>query len=231
MIGKNLYKKSRIYDFFMRSFGYEQSIRRFLKQVDLPYTGAAKVLDAGCGTGILGLSMLARFPEATLVATDLEPNFLLATLSNAKRWAIGSDRIQVGISNITDPAWVTMESHSVQLKDNSFDIICLGGVIAYSACIETSLNVLVRLLKPGGTLVDLDMSESPAARFVAKRYDYANLPLTRLVDILRVAGCEVAIQKLGLKHMPASLTRTGIIARKQPAACDSSQRNIFIGPN
>lgn len=216
MLSPELYKKSRVYDFFMKSLGYDRSLRRFLDGVELTYSGPIKILDAGCGTGILGTSLLGRFPDATLLATDLEANFLHATLENSRRWGITSHRIEVGLSNITDPSKVTkLDGEVVRLSENSLDIICLGAVIGYSDCVETSLKSLVNLLKPKGTLIDLDMNDSPTSRFVSRKYDYVNFPTERIVEILQEAGCEVRIQKFGFKHLPATFTRTAIIARKR----------------
>lgn len=216
MLNTELYKKSRVYDFFMKSMGYEKSLRRFLDGVELSYTGPIKILDAGCGTGILGTSMLVRFPEATLLATDLEPNFLHTALENSRRWGIASHRIEVGLSNISDPSKVTkLDGETIRLGENSFDIICIGAVIGYSDCVETSLKILVNLLKPNGTLIDLDMNNSPAANFVSKRYDYVNFPTERIQGFLQDADCDVRIQKFGLKHVPATFTRKAIIAKKK----------------
>ena len=87
MISTKLYKSSRIYDFFLKLLGYENGIDRFLRELKLNCSAGCRILDAGCGTGLLGLHFLERFPGARLQATDLEPTFLHATLANAKNEA------------------------------------------------------------------------------------------------------------------------------------------------
>lgn len=199
----------------MKFLGYESSIDRFLASVDLECSGAIRILDAGCGTGLLGLHFLNRFPQSTLQATDLEPNFLDATIANAQKQGINKDRISVGVANISKPQQITCQENEVtELAAGSFDLICIGAVVGYADDIEASLRGLVRLLAPGGYVVNLEMNESLSGKFVSRRYHYSNISLQRMQDVLVDEGCEVTSTKFGIRHLPAKLTRTGVIARK-----------------
>lgn len=215
MINPTLYKKSRVYDFFIKSLGYERSLDRFLQHLPLEHRGALRILDAGCGTGLLGLGLLRRFPDAQLIATDLEPNFLKKTLQNAKARGVAEDRIQVGTADITHPSrFTTLAGTEMSIETNSIHLICVGAVIGYSKDIERSLKELVSLLEPGGTLINLEMNESLSGRFVSRRYHYFNIPITRMVNVLRESGCTVSHRRLSFTHFPAKLTRTAIVATK-----------------
>ena len=66
MISPKLYRKSRAYDFFMKSFGYSRSIERFLAGLELDLNDDCRILDAGCGTGILGIHFLRNYPLYSL---------------------------------------------------------------------------------------------------------------------------------------------------------------------
>ncbi|MCA9137036.1 MAG: class I SAM-dependent methyltransferase [Planctomycetales bacterium] len=215
MISPKLYRKSRTYDFFMKSFGYSRSIERFLCGLKLDLPSRGRILDAGCGTGILGIHFLERFGDATLLATDLEPNFLQATLSNAELRGIAKDRITVAIADISAPRQVTsLEGESRVLDKASFDLICIGAVIGYAKDTEASIRELVSMITPGGYFVNLEMNDSPTGRFVSHRYHYHNIPLSRMQSVIREEGCEVTVTGLGMQHLPAKLTRTAFIARK-----------------
>jgi ubiquinone/menaquinone biosynthesis C-methylase UbiE len=217
MLSPRLYKSSHVYNFFMKSLGYESSISRFLESVPLDLQGhdPVRILDAGCGTGMLGLHFLQRFPKSELVATDLEPNFLQATLVNARRRGIDERRIRVGVSNISSPHLIrTSDEQSMTLDDGTFSIICVGAVLGYADDIEAAVRHLIRMLKPGGTLINIEMNESPTGRFVARRYHYRNIPLSRMQEVIRTEGCDVTSASLSILHLPAKFTRTTIIARK-----------------
>jgi ubiquinone/menaquinone biosynthesis C-methylase UbiE len=219
MLSLKLYKRSGVYDFFIKSLGYERSIDRFLQSVSVQQKESLRILDAGCGTGMLGLHFLQRFPQYELVATDLEPNFLRATLANARNRGIEPRRIQVGVANISAPHLITsLDQTLTTLDDESFGVICVGAVVGYASDKEQCLRHLIRLLAPGGLLINMEMNESPTGRFVSRRYHYSNIPLFRMQQLLRDEGCEVTTTRLGLTHLPAKLTRTAIIARKRASS-------------
>lgn len=215
MLKTRLYRSTHVYNFFMKSLGYERSIDRFLRTVELDLSGAVRILDAGCGTGMLGLHFLERLPGSVLTATDLEPRFLTTTLANARQRGLDSDRISVGVSDISHPSRLQSPGGSVvQLSEGSFDLICVGAVVGYAASTESSVRELVRLLAPGGMLLNLEMSESPTGRFVSRRYSYSNITLSLMQQVLRESGCSVQMTRLSLRHLPAKFTRVAVIARK-----------------
>lgn len=215
MISTKLYKSSRIYDFFLKLLGYESGIDRFLRELKLNCSAGCRILDAGCGTGLLGLHFLERFPGARLQATDLEPTFLHATLANAKKRGIDQDRITVGVANISAPKRLTsLDGTPTALDDASFDLICVGAVVGYADDKEASIRQLVEMLAPGGYLVNMEMSESHTGRLVSHHYRYHNISLASMQDVIRDAGCDVSATRLSMRHLPAKLTRTAVIAHK-----------------
>ncbi|MCA9085397.1 MAG: class I SAM-dependent methyltransferase [Planctomycetaceae bacterium] len=215
MLSPKLYQKSRTYDFFMKSLGFEHSIDRFLRHLKLPHETGCRILDAGCGTGLLGLHFLERIPESTLLATDLEPNFLQATLMNAERRGIDPRRITLGVADISSPGDVTELNGTVHsFCEGTFDLICMGAVVGYSQDTEESIRKLLRLLTPGGYLVNIEMNESLTGRFVSHRYHYRNISLARMQEVIREEGCDVTAMRFNVRHLPAKLTRAAVIAHK-----------------
>jgi len=215
MVSPKLYKSSHVYDFFIKALGYENAIDRFLRDIEPSCPPDGRILDVGCGTGLLGLHFLKRFPKMELTATDLEPNFLKATLDNAASRGIESDRISVGVADISSPRSLTkLNGESITLEEASFAIICVGAAVGYANDTEDSIRQLIKLLQPGGCLINVEMNESLSAKFVAHRYHYHNIPLTRMLRLIRDEGCDVSTVRLKLSHLPAGLTRIGIVARK-----------------
>jgi ubiquinone/menaquinone biosynthesis C-methylase UbiE len=154
-----LYKLSALYASLLKLLGYERGISKFIDQLELDCPKHLRILDVGCGSGIVGLQFLERFPGATLLATDLEPNFLKATLANARSRGIDESRIAVGVSDVSEPDKVTfLDNRSVVLVEKSFDIVTVGGVMGYAKDQRKTIQTLLRLIKPGGFLIDLEMS-------------------------------------------------------------------------
>ena len=216
MISPKMYKSGRTYDFFMKALGYEGSIDRFLDYLEIHCRPECRILDAGCGTGILGLHFLERFVNSSLYATDIEQGFLDATLANSERRGIDRHRVTVGVGDISAPnCWTTEYGVVETFEDATFDLICVGAVIGYANDTETSLRQLVRMLAPGGHLLNMEMNESPTGRFVSNRYRYRNISLEEMSGIIEDEGCELMSTHLRIRHLPAKLTRTAIVARRR----------------
>ena len=248
MVSPRLYKSSQAYDFCLRTMGFESGIDRFLQDLEIEIPAGSRILDAGCGTGLLGLHFLNRVPNSSLLSTDLQPNFLRATLAKAAKRQLSSSRLKVATSDISTPQEIKLMTqvaanhhmHSTEMPssdhedspaekssdefeptttlDNGiFGLICVGAVVGYAQDTEASLKQLAALLAPGGVLLNLEMSQSLTGRFVSHRYHYHNLSHATICKVLEESDCQVTTQHLRLRHLPAKLTRTAIIAKRKSA--------------
>ncbi|MFO0979485.1 MAG: hypothetical protein U0996_23980 [Planctomycetaceae bacterium] len=103
--------------------------------------GPIRILDAGCGTGVLGLHLLEDSPKRSSSPADLEPNFLTTTLANAEARGINPGRISAGVANISRPNELThLDGTKETLADESISIICIGAVVEYSDDIKASTS-------------------------------------------------------------------------------------------
>jgi SAM-dependent methyltransferase len=109
----------------------------------------AKVLDAGCGPGILSRDLLARGFDVT--STDLAPQMLALT----RRETMGGARL------------VRSTIEDLPFADASFDLVCSLGVIEYLASYERAVQEFHRVLRPGGTLVLPTTSSWGPANYLA----------------------------------------------------------------
>ncbi len=229
--------------------GFESGIDRFLQDLEIEIPVGSRILDAGCGTGLLGLHFLNRIPGSSLLSTDLQPNFLRATLAKAAKRQLSSRRLEVATADIsmpqninmmtqvatnqhihsgempsadqTDPPTENFDSEfepTTTLDNGIFGLICVGAVVGYAKDTEASLKQLAALLAPGGVLLNLEMSQSLTGRFVSHRYHYDNLSHAKICAVLEDSCCQVTTQHLRLRHLPAKLTRTAIIARRNATA-------------
>jgi ubiquinone/menaquinone biosynthesis C-methylase UbiE len=215
MIYEKIYKESKLYARFMNILGFERGIGKFIDSLDISCPDKGKILDAGCGSGIIGLQLLERFPNSKLLATDIENNFLSETISNSQKRNIDASRISAGISDINTPKTAKLLNGStIFLEKNSFDIVSVGAALGYSKNREETIKELLSFIKPGGYLIDIDMNDGIVSKIVASNYHYQMMSLDKIKKIIKNEGFEVSIIEFSMNNFPANLTRIGIVGKK-----------------
>ena len=121
-----------------------------------PWTGCERVLDVGCGRGLLAIGAARRLPEGEAVGVDLwraedqSSNRPDATLENARLEGV-ADRVRVE----------TGDMRALPFADASFDAV-LSHWAVHNVPDATdrmrALDEMVRVLRPGGALVLADIA-------------------------------------------------------------------------
>ena len=101
----------------------------------LAHATPSVVLDAGCGTGRVGLELRHAGWPGELIGVDLSP----AMLERAK--GRGYDRL------------IEASLHAVPLDDRSVDAIVSTGVFTHGHVNHEAFPELIRLVRPGGVIV------------------------------------------------------------------------------
>jgi SAM-dependent methyltransferase len=104
-----------------------------LRAIDRALVGDARVLEVGCGTGVMA-ERIHDLPGVTLVATDFSPRFVELTAAR------GVDARQADICYLP-------------FDDGSFDVVYAGWMLYHVRDLERALNEVRRVLRPGGTFV------------------------------------------------------------------------------
>jgi demethylmenaquinone methyltransferase/2-methoxy-6-polyprenyl-1,4-benzoquinol methylase len=148
--------------------------------------GAA--LDACCGTGDLTLALARRAgPRGSVVGSDFSERMLeLARQKAAKRGAAGI-RFEWG------------DALDLPYEDGAFDAVTVGYGVRNFADVEAGLAELARVLKPGGRLVILEITQPrrpPLSTFYGLWFD-------RLVPLLGT----LAGDRDAYSYLPESVKR------------------------
>ena len=176
-----------------------------------------RVLDAGAGTGVLGLWFLARFPESEVVAFDIDRQMLAVLGRSARRVGEARRRLTVAHGDLQAPDVLTRldTGQALALVAHSFDAVLVGAALEH-ARLDASIGRLTRLLRPGGVFLNLGVRPGPTATVLARLYRFRPYSISAeiLQSLRRFGFVDMRVLPLTATEFPANLTRVGVIARK-----------------
>src|SRR5215468_11193110 len=149
--------------------GTHASTRLVLEEIQtLADAGAApaRVLDVGCGSGILAIAAARRWPGATCVAIDTDPLAVAATADNAARNGVG-DRIVAS----TASAGSAPPAQGLGELGEAFPLV-LANIQAH--VLRALRDGLIACTAPGGTLI-LSGLLTPQAQPLADEFAAAGM--------------------------------------------------------
>ncbi|HEV2826736.1 MAG TPA: methyltransferase domain-containing protein [Pyrinomonadaceae bacterium] len=159
-------KIAAYYDLTFKLNGYGRSLDQYFANYPLPVSRGAKILDAGCGTGLLTLALLRslHFP-VSITSLDLS-----ATSITAARKAV-----QESPGRTRDVSFAEGNLLSLPFSDNSLDLVVTSGALEYVPLAE-GMTELSRVIAPGGHLLHIPCRPSPATTFLEILFRFKKHP-------------------------------------------------------
>jgi SAM-dependent methyltransferase len=111
---------------------------------DTAYPGGSTVLEVGCGVGAQTVTLAKRSPEARFTSIDLNPD----SIAEANRRTDSA-----GLSNV---AFRQADIFALPFNAGSFDHVFVCFVLEHLSRPVEALDILRRLLKPGGTITAIE---------------------------------------------------------------------------
>ena len=165
-------KIAAYYDLTFKLNGYGRSLDQYFANHPLPVSRGAKILDAGCGTGLLTLALLRalHFP-VNITALDLS-----ATSISAARNAVAESP-----GRTRDVTFAEGNLLSLPFGDDSLDLVVTSGALEYVPLGE-GLTELSRVITPGGHLLHIPCRPSPATTFLEILFRFKKHPRQEILN-------------------------------------------------
>jgi malonyl-CoA O-methyltransferase len=164
----------------------------------LPLPTRPRILEIGCGTGLFGLELLSRLPEADWTMTDIAP----AMVKRARARFGRRDDIQFAVMDGEHPN-----------PTGPFDLIVSNLALQWFHDLPASIARLRELLAPGGTLAFTTLA---AGTFAEWRAAHADLDPATLdfatTDELTALDLDVSIEETLIQHGSARAFLHGLKA-------------------
>lgn len=192
-----------LYSITFKFNGYGRSLDQYLRDHPLPLSPGAKVLDAGCGTGLLTLALLkALTVPVKITALDLSAS----SIEEARR-AVAESGAR------SSEVWFTQGNVlALPFGDNSFELVVTSGALEYVP-LEDGFSELARVLMPGGYLLHLPVRPSPVSRLLEVLFKFKTHPPQEVVRNTNRYFRVVKHYRFPPLH-PIGWTKTAVLAQK-----------------
>ena len=212
----NYGKIAGAYDAFLTFSGFKRGVENFLDRLILDVPERARILDAGCGTGLISRYLAGRFPRAEICAFDIDVNMLRA-MERQLTGGRGERRnivIAEGDLGAPERLHLLRTRRTITIPERYFDAILVSGALEHVPLGETVAK-LARLLKPGGIFFNLGVRRNPAGAVLGMVYRFRPYRIAEMRSSCERAGLEdIRVLRLKAEDFPANLSRIAIMAKK-----------------
>ena len=202
--GRTLDHVARVYDLLepLMMFGMDRTIRQEAVRL-LSATGCERVLDVGCGTGVLTREIASALPctnRAFVVGVDAATKMIAVAQRNA-----------AGLPNL---AFVSVLAEQLPFADETFD--CAVSTMFFhhinAGLKARALNEIWRTLKPGGKVIVADVM--PPTNLFGKFCAWAGYLLFQQAEIREnIEGClEKTFSSSRFRHWRTVARHAGYVA-------------------
>lgn len=116
----------------------------------LPKGEPTRILDVACGTGDVTFRLHKMFPKANITGLDLSPGMLLVANGKLELWDKDTQKL------IT---FMEGDCLHMPFADNTFDFVTVAYGVRNFERLEEGYREMRRVMKPGGVLCVIELSE------------------------------------------------------------------------
>ncbi len=189
----------------LMSFGVDKTWRRRSLKYVIDSSVPQKILDVACGTGDYSIAIARRMASGgSLTGIDLSEGMLAvmkAKIARAdpKKYRLADSPLEEAKNNAAvEIKLLQCDAESLPFDDDTFDRVTIAFGIRNFSDRKAALREILRVLKPGGALVILELSV-PENRFLLSLYKIY------FKGIVPKIGGAISGDKAAYKYLPASV--------------------------
>ena len=183
------------YDFLnhLMSLGVDRGWRRKALREIVGAAEVPQVLDVACGTGDFSLAIARALTAATVTGVDLSEGMLAVMREKVEKAGFAPE----STGNVTVTAEVG-DAENLRFGDKTFDVVTVAFGVRNFEHRARGLEEMLRVLKPGGRLVILELSV-PSNRILRWCYNLY------FVHLLPWIGGKFSGDAAAYRYLPASV--------------------------
>lgn len=148
--------------------------RRAVALEGMKFEGVGRILDIGCGTGVVGFDLLSFVPSAHLIGLDLEHSILHTTVDNIPAGSLCS--------------FVTGDAYALPFGEASFDPVACQYLLQHLADPVRALREMRCVSRPGGQAVIFEYDDRANFSYPPMPRGLENLLQAKIALIKRKGG-------------------------------------------
>ncbi len=146
---------------------------------NINFTNKLKVLDFGCGTGLVGLQIAPLVKSAVLMDTS-------AAMTEVLKSKIFEDQLKVPKSDIK-----VINSEVFEYRNQDIDIVFSLMAMHHIENLNETINHIASILKPGGLLVIGDLKEEDGSFHQGEKVAHKGFNISHLSGMIEGSDLEV----------------------------------------
>ncbi|HEX8889527.1 MAG TPA: class I SAM-dependent methyltransferase [Pyrinomonadaceae bacterium] len=196
-------KIASLYNLTFKFNGYGRSLHHYLRTHPIPLKRNARILDAGCGTGLLTVALLKALDHPVkITAIDLSGSSIETAKKAVEEKAGRADKVWFSQANVL----------ALPFADESFDFVVTSGVLEYVPLSE-GLGELARVLKHKGYILHLPVRPSPVGKMLEVMFRFKAHPPREVAETTRRYFRVVKHYRFPPLH-PIGWSKTAVLAQK-----------------
>lgn len=174
-----------LYDKLITWNGYKNALIHFIQRIPLSRK-KLKVLDAGCGTGLVSFALAEKYPNIEIIGFDYSPKMIKVAEKINKKRKFKNIKFYIGDLENINPLH-DLKNNKQTLVANSFDLIFIAGALEYTD-LSKGIGELTKFLKTGGIIYNIAVKNNWKGKLLGYFMGFIPYAKTKMIESFQENG-------------------------------------------